>query len=86
MGLMMFLSVKLTFTKFHHLEKHCFMNSFSFESSLWIKASFLVKVLGDSMMTNRFIEGDFDTYVSRIRKPHVWGGEPELLMLQHVLR
>ncbi|XP_057541343.1 OVARIAN TUMOR DOMAIN-containing deubiquitinating enzyme 4-like isoform X1 [Amaranthus tricolor] len=36
--------------------------------------------------TEWFIEGDFDTYVSRIRKPHVWGGEPELLMLQHVLR
>lgn len=34
----------------------------------------------------RFIEGDFDTYVSQMRKPHVWGGEPELLMLSHVLR
>ncbi|XP_021740911.1 OTU domain-containing protein At3g57810-like [Chenopodium quinoa] len=36
--------------------------------------------------TEWFIEGDFDTYVSQIRKPHVWGGEPELLMLSHVLR
>ncbi|GAB2266960.1 hypothetical protein Dimus_001947 [Dionaea muscipula] len=35
--------------------------------------------------TEWFIEGDFDTYVSQIRKPHVWGGEPELLMLSHVL-
>lgn len=35
---------------------------------------------------NRFIEGDFDLYVSQIRKPHVWGGEPELLMASHVLR
>ena len=34
----------------------------------------------------RFIEGDFDTYVSHIRKPHVWGGEPELLMASHVLQ
>lgn len=36
--------------------------------------------------TEWFIEGDFDTYISHIRKPHVWGGEPELLMLAHVLR
>ncbi|CAA0818349.1 OTU domain-containing protein [Striga hermonthica] len=33
-----------------------------------------------------FIEGDFDTYVARMRMPHVWGGEPELLMSSHVLR
>ncbi|KAK9671533.1 hypothetical protein RND81_12G036900 [Saponaria officinalis] len=33
-----------------------------------------------------FIEGDFDKYVAQVRKPHVWGGEPELLMLSHVLR
>ncbi|KAJ6749750.1 hypothetical protein OIU85_000389 [Salix viminalis] len=36
--------------------------------------------------TEWFIEGNFDTYVSRIRKPHVWGGEPELLMASHVLK
>lgn len=36
--------------------------------------------------TEWFIEGDFDIYVSQIRKPHVWGGEPELLMASHVLR
>ncbi|XP_037442339.1 OVARIAN TUMOR DOMAIN-containing deubiquitinating enzyme 4-like [Triticum dicoccoides] len=36
--------------------------------------------------TEWFIEGDFDTYVSQIRKPHVWGGEPELLMASHVLQ
>lgn len=36
--------------------------------------------------TEWFIEGDFDTYVSQIRKPHVWGGEPELLMASHILR
>jgi len=35
--------------------------------------------------TEWFIEGDFDNYVERIRQPHVWGGEPELLMLSHVL-
>lgn len=34
----------------------------------------------------RFIEGDFDSYVSQIRKTHVWGGEPELLMASHVLK
>lgn len=32
-----------------------------------------------------FVEGDFDAYVSHIRKPHVWGGEPELFMASHVL-
>ncbi|KAG8367925.1 hypothetical protein BUALT_Bualt16G0123400 [Buddleja alternifolia] len=36
--------------------------------------------------TEWFIEGDFDTYISQIRKPHVWGGEPELLMASHVLQ
>ncbi|KAM0051437.1 putative OTU domain, papain-like cysteine peptidase superfamily [Helianthus debilis subsp. tardiflorus] len=36
--------------------------------------------------TEWFIEGDFDSYVSQIRKPHVWGGEPELLMASHVLK
>jgi hypothetical protein len=34
----------------------------------------------------RFVEGDFDAYVSQIRKPHVWGGEPELFMASHVLQ
>ncbi|KAJ8765937.1 hypothetical protein K2173_020453 [Erythroxylum novogranatense] len=33
-----------------------------------------------------FIEGDFDVYVTRIRQPYVWGGEPELLMASHVLK
>ncbi|KAJ0042593.1 hypothetical protein Pint_17992 [Pistacia integerrima] len=36
--------------------------------------------------TEWFIEGDFDTYVSQIKKPHVWGGEPELFMASHVLQ
>ncbi|KAJ7972262.1 OTU domain containing protein [Quillaja saponaria] len=36
--------------------------------------------------TEWFVEGDFDMYVSQIRKPHVWGGEPELLMASHVLQ
>ncbi|KAM7484090.1 hypothetical protein LguiA_000099 [Lonicera macranthoides] len=36
--------------------------------------------------TEWFLEGDFDTYVRQIRKPHVWGGEPELLMSSHVLQ
>lgn len=34
----------------------------------------------------RFLEDDFDTYVGRMRQPHVWGGEPELLMSSHVLK
>ncbi len=32
-----------------------------------------------------FIEGDFDQYVERMRQTYVWGGEPELIMLAHVL-
>ncbi|KAG0618699.1 hypothetical protein M758_4G086000 [Ceratodon purpureus] len=32
-----------------------------------------------------FIEGDFDQYVERMRQSSVWGGEPELIMLSHVL-
>ncbi|XP_068643785.1 OVARIAN TUMOR DOMAIN-containing deubiquitinating enzyme 4-like isoform X2 [Aristolochia californica] len=36
--------------------------------------------------TEWFVEGDFDTYVEQIRKPHVWGGEPELFMASHVLQ
>ncbi|XP_057811130.1 OVARIAN TUMOR DOMAIN-containing deubiquitinating enzyme 4-like isoform X1 [Salvia miltiorrhiza] len=33
-----------------------------------------------------FVEGDFDTYVAKMRQPHVWGGEPELLMSSYVLQ
>lgn len=36
--------------------------------------------------TEWFIEGNFDTYTKRMRQPHVWGGEPELLMASHVLK
>ncbi|KAI7997480.1 OTU domain-containing protein [Camellia lanceoleosa] len=36
--------------------------------------------------TEWFIEGDFDTYVTQMRQPHIWGGEPELLMSSHVLQ
>ncbi|PSS26949.1 OTU domain-containing protein [Actinidia chinensis var. chinensis] len=36
--------------------------------------------------TEWFVEGDFDTYVMQMRQPHIWGGEPELLMSSHVLR
>ena len=32
-----------------------------------------------------FIEGDFDRYCETLRLPHTWGGEPEILMLTHVL-
>lgn len=37
-------------------------------------------------ITHRFLEGDFDTYTVQMRKPHIWGGEPELLMSSHVLQ
>ncbi|CAL4946104.1 unnamed protein product [Urochloa decumbens] len=36
--------------------------------------------------TEWFLEGDFEGYVRKMRKPHAWGGEPELLMCSHVLR
>uniref|UniRef100_A0A7N2R1N4 Ubiquitin thioesterase OTU n=1 Tax=Quercus lobata TaxID=97700 RepID=A0A7N2R1N4_QUELO len=36
--------------------------------------------------TEWFLEGDFDTYVKQMRQPHMWGGEPELLMASHVLQ
>eukprot|EP00897_Mesotaenium_endlicherianum_P006768 jgi/Mesen1/6119/ME000311S05213 len=32
------------------------------------------------------LEGKFEDYVAAMRRSHVWGGEPELLMLSHVLR
>ncbi|XP_031478899.1 OVARIAN TUMOR DOMAIN-containing deubiquitinating enzyme 4-like isoform X3 [Nymphaea colorata] len=35
--------------------------------------------------TEWFLECDFDSYIKHIRKPHTWGGEPELLMATHVL-
>ncbi|XP_043703992.1 OVARIAN TUMOR DOMAIN-containing deubiquitinating enzyme 4-like isoform X2 [Telopea speciosissima] len=34
----------------------------------------------------KFLEGDFDAYVAQMRQPHIWGGEPELLMSSHVLQ
>ncbi|KAB1213003.1 hypothetical protein CJ030_MR5G025814 [Morella rubra] len=36
--------------------------------------------------TEWFLEGDFDSYVVQMRQPHIWGGEPELLMASHVLQ
>ncbi|XP_038891825.1 OVARIAN TUMOR DOMAIN-containing deubiquitinating enzyme 4-like [Benincasa hispida] len=36
--------------------------------------------------TQQFIEGDFSQYARRMRQPHAWGGEPELLMSSHVLQ
>ncbi|CAN1747642.1 OVARIAN TUMOR DOMAIN-containing deubiquitinating enzyme 4 [Linum perenne] len=33
-----------------------------------------------------FIEEDLDTYIDRMQKPYVWGGEPELLMASHILK
>ena len=35
--------------------------------------------------TEWFIEGDFDDYCARMRRNTSWGGEPEILMLTHVL-
>nr|GEV56560.1 OTU domain-containing protein At3g57810 isoform X2 [Tanacetum cinerariifolium] len=35
--------------------------------------------------TEWFIEGEFDSYASQMRKTHAWGGEPELLMASFIL-
>lgn len=35
--------------------------------------------------TEWFIEGDFEQYCARMQAPKTWGGEPEILMLTHVL-
>ncbi|XP_040374854.1 OVARIAN TUMOR DOMAIN-containing deubiquitinating enzyme 4 isoform X3 [Rosa chinensis] len=35
--------------------------------------------------TEWFLEDDFERYVVQMRQPHIWGGEPELLMSSHVL-
>lgn len=35
--------------------------------------------------TEWFIEGDFEQYCRRMKMPSTWGGEPEILMLTHVL-
>lgn len=48
------------------------------------KISFSVVVRG-RVSFFRFLEGDFETYISQMRLPYVWGGEPELLMCSHVL-
>ncbi|KEH41564.1 OTU-like cysteine protease [Medicago truncatula] len=37
-------------------------------------------------MKQWFIEGDFESNISQIRKPHVWGDEPELFIASHVLQ
>lgn len=36
--------------------------------------------------TEWYLEDQFDRYVGDMRKSHVWGGEPELLMASHVLK
>eukprot|EP01018_Ginkgo_biloba_P032907 Gb_28852 [translate_table: standard] len=51
-----------------------------------LRASVADEFLKRRKETEWFVEGDFDTYVKQIRKPHVWGGEPELLMASHVLQ
>ena len=35
---------------------------------------------------NSLLKVILTAYVSNIRKPHVWGGEPELFMASHVLQ
>uniref|UniRef100_A0A0E0M3V3 OTU domain-containing protein n=1 Tax=Oryza punctata TaxID=4537 RepID=A0A0E0M3V3_ORYPU len=51
---------------------------------------FIEKNMADALRTKtsicRLVEGDFHCYISEMRKPHVWGGEPELHMASHVLK
>ncbi|WOH02397.1 hypothetical protein DCAR_0521786 [Daucus carota subsp. sativus] len=51
-----------------------------------LRAEVVAELLRRRKETEWFIEGDFDTYVERIQRPYVWGGEPELLMASHVLK
>ncbi|KAI7997018.1 OTU domain-containing protein [Camellia lanceoleosa] len=53
---------------------------------LGIASQVVDEVLTRRKETEWFIEGDFDAYVERIRKPYVWGGELELLMASHLLK
>ncbi|KAG6487834.1 hypothetical protein ZIOFF_056570 [Zingiber officinale] len=46
----------------------------------------IINTIYSLAMLLQFVEGDFDTFVSQIMKPHVWGGEPELFMASHVLQ
>ncbi|KAK4765753.1 hypothetical protein SAY86_026843 [Trapa natans] len=47
---------------------------------------FLHELISTLESVHRFLEVDFDTYVRQMRLPHIWGGEPELLMCSHVLQ
>lgn len=51
-----------------------------------LRAQVVDELLKRRKETEWFIEGDFDTYLTRIQQPYVWGGEPELLMASHVLK
>ncbi|CAJ2629447.1 unnamed protein product [Trifolium pratense] len=51
-----------------------------------LRAKVAEELLKRRKETEWFIEGDFDTYVTRIQQSFVWGGEPELLMASHVLK
>ena len=33
-----------------------------------------------------FTDGEFDAYCADMRRPNAWGGEPEILMLTHVVK
>ena len=55
-----------------------------------VEADILRSAAVDELLERReetewFIEGDFDEYCLRMRGPAQWGGEPEILMLTHVL-
>ncbi|KAH6557972.1 hypothetical protein KP509_1Z083500 [Ceratopteris richardii] len=56
------------------------------ESADALRAKVVDELVRKREETEWFIEGDFDIYIEQMRKPHVWGGEPELLMASHVLR
>lgn len=51
-----------------------------------LRAKVAEELLNRREETEWFIEGDFDLYVTRMQKPCVWGGEPEILMASHVLK
>ena len=50
-----------------------------------LRAAAVNELLERREETEWFIEGDFDDYVARMQQPMAWGGEPEIIMLTHVL-
>ncbi|CAO2172418.1 unnamed protein product, partial [Urochloa humidicola] len=70
-----------------HIVVRCISTEFC---NVWLLTCCRLFQVADEFVKRRedtewFLEGDFESYVRKMRKPHAWGGEPELLMCSHVL-